>query len=425
MDLDSLNKAYGTVGLTGTPTLRNNWPPDHLRLPTSTQPTSAHPPSPFQQAYDNHLANPLGLVQGPTLTTLRSRPPADSTSGCRPPHHHIQPFIPPSQNPRPFCQYQPPPFAPRPPLQNPQLFPPTLPPIPSLSSPKPQAYAPPPTTSTSPISLPPQQPTQPNYSTWHPIAVLHTFNLINSIPAMGPTHPMVLELQTHPFLPPQIKFENELRVHALEAWWDRKRKREASEAQLQQQQRGGGEPTIMTQPVQEQEQVPNHPNFIFWKKPPAANVHPDDGPTNAQARMFEHRIQALRQTLADAREKQRQRHSRNTATAGGEEGQEPRTTDVRARAQRMREEQEALKRASGQAGGQRGGKAPAPEYFFTRGRETMRRLMREREARNDGRASAEEPDETGNGGSGTAAELSQDESPWADIGRMWARPAEW
>ncbi|KAL8658271.1 MAG: hypothetical protein Q9226_001118 [Calogaya cf. arnoldii] len=61
---------------------------------------------------------------------------------------------------------------------------------------------------------------QPNYSTWHPIEILHTFNLLHSIPAMPASHHMVLELHQQP-LEPQVQLEHELRIINIEAWWRR------------------------------------------------------------------------------------------------------------------------------------------------------------------------------------------------------------
>ncbi|KAL8769154.1 MAG: hypothetical protein Q9209_004788 [Squamulea sp. 1 TL-2023] len=63
---------------------------------------------------------------------------------------------------------------------------------------------------------------QPNYATWSPIQILHTFNLVHSIPAMPATHHIVRELQQDP-IHPQIQLEHELRVIALEGWWRKQR----------------------------------------------------------------------------------------------------------------------------------------------------------------------------------------------------------
>ncbi|KAL9025668.1 MAG: hypothetical protein Q9196_005545 [Gyalolechia fulgens] len=72
----------------------------------------------------------------------------------------------------------------------------------------------------SPPNPPPyDRPIPPSYKTWHPIPVLHTFNLIHSIPAMPSAHAMVQELRQTP-LPTQINLEHDLRIAALEWWWE-------------------------------------------------------------------------------------------------------------------------------------------------------------------------------------------------------------
>ncbi|KAL8729632.1 MAG: hypothetical protein Q9166_004581 [cf. Caloplaca sp. 2 TL-2023] len=86
------------------------------------------------------------------------------------------------------------------------------------------------TTSASTLRITPppafmSSPQQPNYATWAPQAILTTFNLLFSIPAMVDTHPMMLEMHQRP-LDPQVMLEHELRIIALEGWWDRKRKRD-------------------------------------------------------------------------------------------------------------------------------------------------------------------------------------------------------
>ncbi|KAL8785180.1 MAG: hypothetical protein Q9213_003527 [Squamulea squamosa] len=63
---------------------------------------------------------------------------------------------------------------------------------------------------------------QPNYAAWPPIQILHTFNLVHSIPAMPANHHMVRELQQEP-IHPQILLEHRLRVTALEGWWQKQR----------------------------------------------------------------------------------------------------------------------------------------------------------------------------------------------------------
>ena len=74
--------------------------------------------------------------------------------------------------------------------------------------------------------------TRPPYSTWHPVAVLHEFNLVHCIPAMPSSHSMVIDLHQSP-LPPQLSLENDLRIAALNSWWE-------AEAQKAQEQMGNG-----------------------------------------------------------------------------------------------------------------------------------------------------------------------------------------
>ncbi|KAL8919088.1 MAG: hypothetical protein Q9208_006972 [Pyrenodesmia sp. 3 TL-2023] len=87
-------------------------------------------------------------------------------------------------------------------LQQPSPTTTTTTPTPALPSPNP-----------SPGKVQP-----PDYTTWHPIPVLHTFNLLVSQPVMPPTHPMVQELHQDP-LPPLLALENDLRILVLDDWW--------------------------------------------------------------------------------------------------------------------------------------------------------------------------------------------------------------
>ncbi|KAI4289795.1 MAG: hypothetical protein L6R35_000943 [Caloplaca aegaea] len=76
----------------------------------------------------------------------------------------------------------------------------------------------------SPFSPPDAAPAgeTPNYANWRPIPLLHAFNEVFGIPAMPPGHPMVQELLGAPSpLPPNLKMGHELRVLALEGWWDK------------------------------------------------------------------------------------------------------------------------------------------------------------------------------------------------------------
>ncbi|KAI4188595.1 MAG: hypothetical protein L6R41_002023 [Letrouitia leprolyta] len=80
----------------------------------------------------------------------------------------------------------------------------------------------PPSPSPSPSPNRNQYPSPPAYNTWHPISVLHTFNLTQSIPAMSSDHFMVQELLQTP-LPPLLRLENDLRIAALEWWWEERK----------------------------------------------------------------------------------------------------------------------------------------------------------------------------------------------------------
>ncbi|KAI4259238.1 MAG: hypothetical protein L6R42_004671 [Xanthoria sp. 1 TBL-2021] len=76
-----------------------------------------------------------------------------------------------------------------------------------------QPKTPPP--SVLPIPINSSQQLKPQIS--HPIQILHTFNILHSIPTMPETHPMVLELRHQP-LDPQLQLEHELRIIAIEGW---------------------------------------------------------------------------------------------------------------------------------------------------------------------------------------------------------------
>ncbi|KAL9000994.1 MAG: hypothetical protein Q9169_000478 [Polycauliona sp. 2 TL-2023] len=103
-----------------------------------------------------------------------------------------------------------PPLTPSPHLLSPFKFQPRTSPLPSISY-----------TDTQ----------QPNYKIAHPIKILHTFNLIYSIPAMTATHPMILELHQLP-LDPQVQLEHELRVIAIEGWHERRQRGQLRKGEL-------------------------------------------------------------------------------------------------------------------------------------------------------------------------------------------------
>ncbi|KAL8763901.1 MAG: hypothetical protein Q9184_000344 [Pyrenodesmia sp. 2 TL-2023] len=188
-------------------TMQNPSPTKHTGRPLPY----ARPPPYVKPAASSTMQNP-----SPTKHTGRPTTMVSTPQTTQPPHHQVNDLSvtdPSTTNP------QPPHTTPNP---NPSPTTTTTTAPPALTSPPP---------STSKVY-------PPDYTTWHPVPVLHSFNLLLSIPIMPLSHPMMQELLQDP-LPPDLKIENDLRILVLDDWWKKQMRRTLPLEPLHQEERTG------------------------------------------------------------------------------------------------------------------------------------------------------------------------------------------
>ncbi|KAL9017776.1 MAG: hypothetical protein Q9185_004933 [Variospora sp. 1 TL-2023] len=209
----------------GTSTVNQPWPCENVHfLPSNHRTMLPHAPATLPSRVPVHHSDPQSMPAPqqqhvpPFKRRCRYPSPFYGAQLSTPEHQYTSASSYPSPH-QPIARPQPQ----SPPNQQPPYPPRTTcaPPVPTTTTPQQEPHD---TRGTPSPFVPPDAARQetPGYANWYPIPLLHAFNEVFGIPAMPPGHPMVQELLAAPSpLPPALKLGHELRIIALEGWWDK------------------------------------------------------------------------------------------------------------------------------------------------------------------------------------------------------------